>query len=110
MTDKQPEALRLADAFENTEAPRFHLMPYAAAELRRLHNAVEFLGKANDLYAKAVAAHKEETETMFKDIHRLHEVNAELVAALGEIEWSNNSKWQQDRARAAIRKATGEQQ
>ncbi len=44
------------------------------------------------------------------ELRRLHEVNAELVEALGEIEWSNNSKWQQDRARAAIRKATGEQQ
>jgi hypothetical protein len=28
----------------------------------------------------------------------------ELEEALGEIEWSNNSKWQQDRARAARRK------
>ncbi len=44
------------------------------------------------------------------ELRRLHEVNTELVAALGEIEWSNNSKWQQDRARAAIAKATGEQQ
>ncbi len=44
------------------------------------------------------------------ELRRLHEVNAELVEALGEIEWSNNSKWQQDRARTAILKATGEQQ
>jgi regulator of replication initiation timing len=27
---------------------------------------------------------------------------AELRAALKEIEWSNNSKWQADRARAAL--------
>lgn len=33
----QPEALRLAAQLEDTESARLHLMPYAAAELRRLH-------------------------------------------------------------------------
>ncbi len=41
-----------------------------------------------------------------KDVHeelrRLHAVNAMLLEALGEIEWSNDSVWQADRARAAI--------
>ena len=34
------EALRLAERLEDTESARLHLMPYAAAELRRL-SAVE---------------------------------------------------------------------
>jgi hypothetical protein len=33
---------------------------------------------------------------------------AELIKALREIAWSNDSAWQADRARAAIAKATGE--
>lgn len=33
----QPEALRLADQLEDTESARLHLLPYAAAEIRRLH-------------------------------------------------------------------------
>ena len=32
-----PEALRLATQLEDTESARLHLLPYAAAELRRLH-------------------------------------------------------------------------
>jgi len=36
MTEKS-EALRLADRLEDTESARLHLLPYAAAELRRLH-------------------------------------------------------------------------
>jgi hypothetical protein len=43
---QQPEALRLADRLEDTESARLHLLPYAAAELRRLH-AVE--SKYNEL-------------------------------------------------------------
>jgi hypothetical protein len=36
MGDK-PEALRLAAQLEDAESARLHLLPYAAAELRRLH-------------------------------------------------------------------------
>jgi hypothetical protein len=39
----QPEALRLAAQLENTEGARLHLLPYAAAELRRLHAEAESL-------------------------------------------------------------------
>lgn len=33
----KPEALRLAAQLDDTEGARLHLLPYAAAELRRLH-------------------------------------------------------------------------
>lgn len=39
----QPEALRLAAQLEDTEGVRLHLLPYVAAELRRLHAEVESL-------------------------------------------------------------------
>lgn len=34
--------LQLADALESLENPRLHLLPYAASELRRLHEAHEW--------------------------------------------------------------------
>jgi hypothetical protein len=74
MTDKQPEAMRLADEFESTKS---YLGAKAAAELRRLH-----------------------------------EVNAELVEVLRDIlSWEENEEmtWY-TKARAALDKATGEQQ
>lgn len=39
----QPEALRLAAQLEDADGARLHLLPYAAAELRRLHAEVESL-------------------------------------------------------------------
>lgn len=47
----QPLALRLAEQLEDTESARLHLLPYAAAELRRLHalNA-ELLEALRDMY------------------------------------------------------------
>lgn len=63
MTDKQPEALRLADV-----AQRFGLGEDVAVELRRLHESEhEGWRYANELE---------------QDRKRLHEVNAELVEAL----------------------------
>ena len=38
------------------------------------------------------------------ELRRLHALNAELVEALREIEWSNDTEWQRDRARAALEK------
>lgn len=75
MTDKQPEALRLADKLEAKDFPPRRA---AAAELRRLH-----------------------------------EVNAELVEALKRLSLYvayNGDDWVQREAKAAIAKATGEQQ
>ncbi len=79
MTDKQPEALRLADALDpKDEGSKTVLTIYladAAAELRRLH-----------------------------------EVNAELVEALEFCAGTSYITDAHDVAKAAIAKATGEQQ
>ena len=81
MTDKQPEALRLAELLELYGCDSTDLK--AAAELRRLH-----------------------------------EVNAELLKVLndladwesGEVSGYMDAPWVAQKARAAIAKATGEQQ
>ena len=77
MTDKQPEALRLADAITHPEGePNWETCVKAAAELRRLH-----------------------------------EVNAELVEALiGVVRVADRATVEFDAAKAALAKATGEQQ
>ena len=41
-----PKALVLADQLEDAESARLHLLPYAAAELRRLHDENEALKAA----------------------------------------------------------------
>jgi hypothetical protein len=53
MTEKS-EALRLADRLEDTESARLHLLPYAAAELRRLH-------AMNGELLEALKYHQEQT-------------------------------------------------
>ena len=78
MTDKQPEALRLADELEKAPAVFGGTGMQAAAELRRLHK-----------------------------------VNAELVEALKRLSLYvayNGDDWVQREAKAALAKATGEQQ
>ena len=82
MTDKQPEALRLAaDAehfagwLERRSLPHKEMFAYAA------------------------------------ELRRLHEVNAELVEALiGVVRVADRATVEFDAAKAAIAKATGEQQ
>jgi len=75
MTDKQPEALRLAACLEEPDYCTILQMRQAAAELRRLH-----------------------------------EVNAELVEALEFCAGTSYITDAHDVAKAAIAKATGEQQ
>ena len=65
MTDKQPEALRLADLLEINDTP---LNMTAAEELRRLHQSQ----REGWRYAAELEQERK----------RLHEVNAELVEAL----------------------------
>jgi hypothetical protein len=81
---KQPEALRLADAITHPEGePNWETCVKASAELRRLH-----------------------------------EVNAALLKVLndladwesGEVSGYMDAPWVAQKARAAIAKATGEQQ
>ena len=50
----QSEALRLAAQLEDTESARLHLLPYAAAELRRLH-------AVNQELLAALKYHQEQT-------------------------------------------------
>ena len=66
MTDKQPEALRLADELEY--AIEYDYQEQAAAELRRLHQS--------EIEGWRYAAELEQERK------RLHEINQELVEAL----------------------------
>jgi hypothetical protein len=68
MTDKQPEALRLADEFESTKS---YLGAKAAAELRRLH-------KVNAELVEAVKA------ALSDDQPYIERCKAALVKATGE--------------------------
>jgi predicted nucleic acid-binding protein len=80
MTDKQPEALRLADALGKEIVRTVHL---------------------DVLHQDAL-----------NELRRLHEVNTELVEVLKDIlSWEENEEmtWY-PKARAALAKATGEQQ
>lgn len=108
MTDKQPEALRLADAIEDEVAAGYYKIgsaaDCAAPELRRLHDENERLrtiipGKVEEL-----------NDQLCDENDRLHEVNEELLASVKELlnciqtdrDWNEGK-----RARAAIAKATG---
>ncbi len=102
MTDKQPEALRLADILESWKGA---VSNEAAAELRRLHELTEVMS--------AVGIRQE------SEILRLHKMNAELVGALKDIRDNYDcdedahkygSRCRSCVARAAIAKATGGQQ
>ena len=79
MTIKQPEALRLADAIER-------------------YNAGVYSQKIYEDYSQAAA-----------ELRRLHEVNAELIKSLIDIEGNYPNLWAGERAREAIAKAIGEQ-
>jgi hypothetical protein len=95
MTDKQPEALRLAYVLEQGHDLRDE--EEAAAELRRLHQS-----------EREAWRYADELEQERK---RLHEVNAELVEALKQIiDLPEDSRIHYKAARRAITKATGEQQ
>jgi len=86
MTDKQPEALRLVEQ-------------------------LEFLTKTNGGMVSVFISCGRLREAA-AELRRLHEVNAELVEALKEIlSWEENEEmtWY-PKARAALDKATGEQQ
>jgi hypothetical protein len=70
MTDKQPEALRLADV-----AQRFGLGEDVAVELRRLH-------EENKQWQDKCNTYIELHDAVVKDSDRLYALNAELVGAL----------------------------
>ena len=100
MTDKQLEALRLADEFEATKS---YLGAKAAAELRRLHEEVQQWQEKCNTYMEL-------HDAVVKDSDRLYALNAELVEVLREImSWEENEEmvWA-ERAKGAIAKAQGD--
>ena len=97
-----------------------------AAELRRLHDLVtedsillrrqrDEIAQLGQAIKRAIERNNELKAELAEQARvnglggereaRLVAVNSELVAALIEIEWSNNTEWQRDRARAALAKA-----
>jgi len=73
MTDKQPEALRLADV-----AQRFGLGEDVAVELRRLH-------EENKQWQDKCNTYIELHDAVVKDSDRLYALNAELVDAFKQL-------------------------
>ena len=95
MTDKQPEALRLADHMEISASHASSVREKAAAELRRLHQS-----------EREGWRHADELEQERK---RLHEVNAELVEALRVVIRGVPDTWDGvKQAKAVLAKAQGE--
>jgi hypothetical protein len=72
---EQTKALRLAAQLEDAESARLHLLPYAAAELRRLHAENEDLRRCAEV---------EEVEKYAATNRRFYALNGELLEALKE--------------------------
>jgi hypothetical protein len=109
MTDKQPEALRLADALRKLhEAKKYHPtgpggQMCGSEQYRLITSGLAF----------------EDLQNAAAELRRLHEVNAELVGVLQDIRDNYDcdedahkygSRCRSCVAHAAIAKATGEQQ
>ena len=96
MTDKQPEALRLADELKSYVGRP--VCTEAAAELRRLHERetelAARLGETIPALEEAAA-----------ELDRLHELNVELVEALKTIALFNPGTVTHEWAKAALAKA-----
>jgi len=108
---QQPVALLLAEKLEQqfpVGTAQHYLDGEAAAELRRLHREVEEISSENMMLGNHNKNLHDHVEQLRRMLEQLRAVNAQLLEALGEIEWSNNSRWQADRARAAIVAAKGE--
>ena len=115
MTDKQPEALRLAEAFSGLRRfspEHFALLEKAAAELRRLHEVnAELVEALQELSAWARAY----PVTIFPepDFDKAHKVLTENGMTLDAISASNMRHvitQVEKKVNTAIAKATGEQQ
>ena len=97
---EKPEALRLVDEYAQ-EVKDFGYVEssYVRAKLENhlacLHAEVEALRQANEAFAQR--------QEWWNDRMCALEAGCEaLRVALGEIAWSNDSKWQSDRADAAL--------
>ena len=96
-------AIVLAEQLEDTESARLHLLPYAAAELRRLH--------AENEAAHAVGIRQEQEIMNLEALLRQALEALQKIAAIENKEWG--AEWEEieearEIARAAIAKATGE--
>ncbi len=104
MTDKQPEALRIADALDELDLQFYStelLCDDAAAELRRLHE------ESQVSYMNGYESAKGEYRPK---LQALEDINAELVVALEFCAGASYITDAHDVAKAALAKATGEQQ
>jgi hypothetical protein len=102
MIDKQPEALRLAELLENEKHVSDLALSKIAAELRRLHEVNAELVKAlQELLFEEETQDNGLTEAVIMS-------HDEFVKFMRESVRSYESA--KERARDAIRKATGEQQ
>jgi hypothetical protein len=86
MTDKQPEALRLADLMENEKHVTDLALSKAAAELRRLHAVNAELVEALKLAEKRLIAKCDKDLVAFngKDVNALTAISAAIAKATGE--------------------------
>lgn len=110
MTDKQPEALRLADQLK-AAYPHIHagLAPAASAELRRLHaeNAALLADRRN--LGAAIERQHSAAEQIADQVMRLEDQCGALLDALKEAE-PFLALGIRKKARAAIAKAEGKNQ
>lgn len=120
MTDKQPEALYLADWCEilarTVDAYDAQAYRNAAAELRRLHEENERLaGEVANRNRRALEG--DEAVAALENVHayyeKLERINAQLLEALEEmlVMWEDDPSYGSDtadKAYAAIKAAKGE--
>ncbi len=94
MTEATKLAQEVGARVENwmTNPPRPGLYYMTAEQLDAFVAAIH-IGNSDSLY------------TSQERVQKLEKSNQMLLEALKEIEWSNDSAWQQDRARAAIAQA-----
>jgi hypothetical protein len=104
MTDKQPEALRLADELDcrGMNRPSWTDQFDAGYKLRRLHEEVQQWQEKCNTY---VELH----DAVVKDSDRLYALNAELVEALQAVIRGVPDTWEGVvRAKAVLRKSQGD--
>jgi len=100
----QPEALRLADLLDKKWSGWVADDELgAAAELRRLHDALAASETSDAESVRMYRAARDERD-------RLAALNAQMLDALRAISWSYDTEWQANCARVAMEAAGGEQQ
>ena len=99
----QPEALRLAEQLEDTESAKLHLLPYVAAELRRLHATVQ--AREDEIQTHSAAVY--EATKLLSEMREQRDALLEaLKVVLDDLMYRDHARVI-DVARAAIAKAEG---